>query len=86
MLRLLPGTPFSSRRGAHRNGRRFRAGRRRAGTAEHVPISKSEHSGRSLVRFLRCGLPKGGDRMYSILYIIGAIVVLIVLLRLLGVY
>ena len=43
-------------------------------------------SGRGVVRLLRQGPAKGGDEMYSILYIIGAIVVIIVLLKLLGLY
>ena len=39
-------------------------------------------------RHTPCSLPrwKGGELMYSILYIVGAIVVVIVLLRLLGLY
>lgn len=41
---------------------------------------------RAVARILLCREHQGGADMYSILYIIGAIVVIIVVLRLLGLY
>jgi hypothetical protein len=49
-----------------------------------IPPGTGAHAG--VARILLLDAAQGGTDMYSILYIIGAIVVIIVVLRLLGLY